>query len=91
MFALQTTCSDAQDLAQQKLQEWWKGIDNNLQEVKILRTWVQNPPSLRGREVTDFIPSSVHPRELDLTFLNNINLKIASTCRVIFRRSMLFG
>jgi hypothetical protein len=78
MSALQTTCVDAQDLAQQKLQEWLKGVDNSLQEVKILRTWVQNPPSIKGREVTDFIPSGVHPRELDLTFLNNVNLKTAS-------------
>jgi hypothetical protein len=75
MSALQTTCSDAQDIAQQKLQDWLKGVNSSLQEVKILKTWVQNPPSLRGREVTNFIPSGVHPRELDLTFLNNINIK----------------
>jgi len=35
---LQRTCMDAQDSAQQKLQDWLKGIDNNLQEVKVLRT-----------------------------------------------------
>jgi hypothetical protein len=87
MSALQTTCSDAQDLAQQKLQEWLKGVDNSLQEVKIIRTWVQNPPSLRGREVTDFIPSGVHPRELDLTFLSNINLKTASPNLSLLQRN----
>jgi hypothetical protein len=40
MSALQTTCIDIQAQAQQKLQDWLKGIDNSLQEVKILRTWV---------------------------------------------------
>jgi hypothetical protein len=55
-----------------------KEVDNNLQKVKILRTWVPNPPSLKGREVTDFIPSGVHPRDLDLSFLNNVNFKLAS-------------
>jgi hypothetical protein len=50
-------------------------VNSSLQEVKILKTWVQNPPSIKGREITDFIPSGVHPRELDLMFLNNINFK----------------
>ena len=35
---LQRTCLDAQDSAQNKLQDWMKGVDNNLQEVKVLRT-----------------------------------------------------
>jgi hypothetical protein len=43
MSALQTSCLDIQAQAQQKLQDWLKGIDNSLQEVKILRTWVQSP------------------------------------------------
>jgi hypothetical protein len=75
---LQRTCIDEQDSAQQQLQDWLRGIDNNLQKVKILKTWVQSPPSLRGREVTDFIPSGVHPKDLDLSFLNKINFKSAS-------------
>lgn len=78
LSALKRTCLDEQDMAQKKFQDWLKGVDNSLQEVKILRTWVQNPPSLRGREATDFIPSSVHPRDLDLSFLSLVNLKSAS-------------
>jgi hypothetical protein len=79
MSELQRTCMDDQASAQQKLQDWLKGVDSNLQQVKILRTWVQNPPSIKGREVTDFIPTGVHPRDLDLTFLSKINFKSAFT------------
>jgi hypothetical protein len=75
---LQKTCMDEQDLAQQQYQDWLRGIVNNLQRVRILRTWVQSPPSLKGKEVTDFIPSSVHPKDLDLSFLSKINFKSAS-------------
>ena len=39
---------------------------------------MQNPPSLKGREVTDFIPSGVHPKDLDLSFLSKINFQAAS-------------
>jgi len=76
---LQRTCFDAQDNAQTKLQEWLKGVVCNLQEVKVLKTWVQTPLCLRARNVTDFIPSNIHPREHDLNWLNKINLKEAST------------
>jgi hypothetical protein len=58
-----------------------------LQEVKILRTWVQNPPSLKGREVTDFIPSGVHPRDLDLSFLSKVNFKSASGSLDLLKRN----
>jgi len=37
---LQRSCLDAQDSAQRKLQDWLKGVDNNFQEVQVLRTWV---------------------------------------------------
>jgi hypothetical protein len=69
--------SELQTSAQQKLQDWLKGVDNDLQQVKILCTWVQNPPSIKGREVTDIIPSGVYPRDLDLSFLSKINFKSA--------------
>ena len=36
--ALQRTCMDDQDIAQQKLKDWLKGVTSNLQEVRILRT-----------------------------------------------------
>jgi len=63
---LQRTCLDARDTAQTKLQDWLKGVVNNLHEVKVLKTWVKTPLCLRARNATDFIPSSIHPRELDL-------------------------
>jgi len=40
---------------------------------------VQTPLCLRARNASDFIPSSIHPRVLDLTWLNKINLQEAST------------
>ncbi len=89
MSALQATCIDAQDLAKQKLQGWINGIDNSLEEVKVLRTWVKNPLSLRGREVTDFIPNYVHLRDLDLSFLTKVNLRTASPDLVLVQRNII--
>jgi hypothetical protein len=87
LSALQTTCLEIQNQAHKKLQDWLKGINDSLQEVKILRTWVQNPPSIKGREVTDFIPSGVHPRDLDLSFLSKVNLKTASPDLALIQRN----
>jgi len=53
---LQRSCFDAQELAQAKLQEWLKDVVSNLDEVKILRTWVKTPLCLEARSV---IPSSI--------------------------------
>jgi len=64
--ALQRTCMDDQDNAQQKLKDWLKGVTTNLQEVKILKTWVKHPLCLRKRNETDFIPAGIHPRELNV-------------------------
>jgi len=63
---LQRSCLDAQDSAQNKLHEWLEGVDSNLQEVQVLRTWVCTPLSLRARNATDFIPTGIHPRELNI-------------------------
>ena len=49
MTALQTTCVEAQALAKQKLQDWLNGIDNSLEEVKVMGTWAKNSLSIRGR------------------------------------------
>jgi hypothetical protein len=87
--ALQSSCLDIQDQAQQKLQDWLKGIDVSLQEVKVLKTWVQSPPSIKGRDIYYFIPSGVHPKDLDLTFLTNVNLKIASPDLALIQRNMI--
>jgi len=58
---LQRSCFDAQELAQEKLQEWLKGVVSNLDEVRVLRTWGKTPLCLEARIV---IPSSIHPRKL---------------------------
>ncbi len=89
MTELQTTWLDAQDIAQTKLQDWLKGVVSNLHEVKVLKTWVKTPLCLRARNATDFIPSSIHPRELDLNWLNKINLKEASTELALMQKNTL--
>ena len=76
---LQRTCMDAQDSTQQKLQDWLKGVENNLQEVKVLRTWVHTPLCLRERNSTDFIPAGIHPRELNVSWLTKVNVNPVST------------
>ena len=78
---LQRSCLDAQDNAQTKLQDWLKGVVSNLHEVKVL--------CLRARNASDFIPTSIHPRELDLTWLNKINFKEASTELELMQRNTL--
>jgi len=57
--------------------------------VKVLKTWVQTPLCLRARNASDLIPSSIHPRKLDLTWLNKINLKEASTELELMQRNTL--
>jgi len=89
MTELQRTCLDAQDTAQTKLQDWLKGVVSNLYEVKVLKTWVKTPQCLRARNVADFIPTSIHPRELDLNWLNKINLKEASTELALMQKNTL--
>jgi len=86
---LQRTCLDAQDIGQTKLQEWLKGVVSNLHEVKVFKTWVKTPLCLRARNATGFIPSSIHPRELDLTWLNKINIKEASTELTLMQKNTL--
>jgi len=83
---LQRSCFDAQELAQAKLQEWLKGVVSNLDEVKILRTWVKTPLCLEARSV---IPSSIHPRELNLDWLNKLNFKEASSELALLQKNAL--
>jgi len=64
--ALQRTCIDDQDTAQLKLKDWLKGVTSNLEEVRILKTWVKHPLCLRQRNETDFIPAGIHPREINV-------------------------
>ena len=76
--ALQRTCIDDQDNAQQKLKDWLKGVTSNLEEVRVLKIWVKHPICLRQRNETDFIPAGIHPRELNVNWLARINVKQAS-------------
>ena len=85
--ALQRTCMDDQDIAQQKLKDWLKGVTSNLQEVRILRTWVQNPLCLRQRNETNFIPAGIHPRELNVNWLTRMNIKPISTESAVLQRN----
>jgi len=81
---------DAQDFAQQKHQDWLKGVDNNLQEVKVLRTWVQTPLCLRERNATDFILARIHPRELTVNWLSKVNVNPVSTELALLQRNAEF-
>jgi len=58
-------------------------------QVKVLKTWVKTPLCLRARNASDFIPSSIHPRELDLNWLNKINLKEASSELALLQKNTL--
>jgi len=40
---------------------------------------VCTPLSLRARNATDFIPTGIHPRELNINWLSKINVKPVST------------
>ena len=42
---------------------------------------------ITGRNSSDVIPSYVHPKELDLTWLNKINFKTASTKLELVQRN----
>jgi len=86
LLELQRSYFDAQEFAQAKLQEWLKGVVSNLHEVKVLRTWVKTPLCLEARSL---IPSSIHPRELNLDWLNKINLKEASFELALLQRNTL--
>jgi hypothetical protein len=53
-------------------------VEENLEEIEFLYTWVKNPLSIRGREPEDFLPKFIHPKDLDLTFLSKVNLSNAT-------------
>ena len=81
---LQRSSFDAQDTAQNNLQDWLRGIVNDVQEVPVSRTLVKTPICLTRRSV---IPSCVHPKELNLDWLNKINFKSASTYLELLQRN----
>jgi len=61
-------------------------VVSNVREVKILRTWVKTPLCLEAKSV---IPSSIHPRELNLDRLTKLNLKEASSKMALLQRNTL--
>jgi len=75
---------DRVDFVLSKLQDWLRGIVNDMQEVAVSRTLVKTPLRLTGRSV---IPSSVHPKELNLDWLNKINFKSASRDLELLQRN----
>ena len=64
-----------------------KGVVNNLQEVEVKRTQGKTQLCISDKDVSDVIPSSVHPKELDLTWLTKINVKSASTQLELLQRN----
>jgi len=61
-----------------------------LHEVEVRsRTLVRTPLCLEAKTATQVIPSSVHPMELDLTWLNKVNFKSASTDLELLQRNTL--
>jgi len=67
--------------------QWLKGVDSNLQEVQVLRTWVRTPLSLRGRNATDFNPTGIYPRELNINWLSKVNVKPVSTKLALLQKN----
>jgi len=59
---------------------------SEVHKVKVLRTWARAPLSL---EVGSVIPSHIHPRDLNLDWINKINLKDASTELALAQRNSL--
>ena len=58
-----------------------------MQEVVVSRTLVKTPLCLTTRDVATVIPSCVHPKELNLDWLNKINFKSASTDLELLQRN----
>jgi len=79
---------DDQDNAQQKLKDWLKGVTSNLEEVRVLKTWVKHPLCLRQRNETDFILVGIHPRELNVNWLTRMNVKQASPRLAVLQRNV---
>jgi len=83
---LQRSSFDAQDAAQNKLHDLLRGIVNDMQEVPVSRILVKTALCLTGRSV---IPKCVHPKELNLDWLNKINFKSASTDLKLLQRNTI--
>jgi len=58
-----------------------------MQEVAVSRTLVKTPLCLTGRDVANVIPRCVHPKDLNLDWLNKNNFKSASTDLELLQRN----
>jgi len=74
----------AQDAAQKKLQDWLRGIMNDMQEVPVSRILVKTTLCLTGRSV---IPNCVHRKEPNVDWLKKINFKSTSTDLELLQRN----
>jgi len=86
---LQRSSFDAPDTTQNNLQDWLRGVVNNMQEVAVSRTLVNTPLCLSGRDVANVIPTCVHPKKLNLDWLNKINFKSASIDLELLQRNIV--
>jgi hypothetical protein len=76
--ALHDSCIEAKEQAKQKLEDWLNGVEESLDDIKVIGTWVRNSLSIRGRDPIDFLSKFIHPKDLDLTFLSKVNLSNAA-------------
>ena len=87
MSELQRSSLDAQDNAQNYLQDWLKGVVNNLREVEVKRTQGKTQLCMSDMDTSDIIPSNVHSKELDLTWLAKIHVKSTYTELKLLQRN----
>jgi hypothetical protein len=87
--ALHDSCIEAQEQAKQKLEDWLNGVEENMEDIEVLRTWVKNPLSIRGREPEDFLPTYIHPKDLDLSLLSKINLSNVAPDLALVQKNMV--
>jgi len=54
----------------------------------MLRTLVRTPLSLRAKNATDFIPTGIHPRKLNINCLSKVNVKPVSTELALLQKNV---
>jgi len=56
--------------------------------VQVLKTWVRTPLNLRARNATNFIPTGIHPRKLNINWLSKVNVKPVSTELALLQKNV---
>jgi molecular chaperone GrpE (heat shock protein) len=64
-------------------------VEENLEEIEVLGTWVKNSLSIRGREPEDFLPKFIHPKDLDLSLHSKVNLSNAAPDLALVQENMV--